>query len=728
MLRSRLVLSFVLVLTSAGTASAAINFTRAPSTVVSVRPVHIAVADFNDDGRLDLAVSAPQSREVNVLISNPDGVLAPGTLFRFGARVEGIAAGDLNQDGFPDIAVASERSSGVFTIINNPDNPGSFAPATLRSIGQKPTAVAIADFDGVNGNDLAVIDRTGNRLFIMVNDGRASPSFRASGDYPTGLGPEEIVTVDLNNDNVPDIVTLNLGGRRVKDVSVFLFERVTQGSPVFRKVADFGVGERPQSLVAGDFNGDSFRDVAMINRPTGPFNARVEFLFGTGDGTLLRFDPLELPCPFLTATIACRPWALAAGDFDADGHIDLAVAQDDPRTFAFNDIMAIYIGSGDGFFAPGPVFTTDPVVLAMVAADLAGVSQNRPDGLIDVAVTSSRLSSVQVFQNRTTALGLNDRLPGQRCSNDDQCTTGLCIDGVCCRTECSDIELCNVPGQEGICVPIDDFRPNGFPCDTGDVCQSGFCTDNVCCVVGACPQGARCDIPGSRGVCTPRLPNGEQCNFDEQCRFELCVDGFCCDDACLDGFCDVPGREGTCTPRLPNGQDCSLDAHCVSGICDLVERICCAEVCDFDEACSSDGMSCVPQGMTPGITPRIPGAPCTRKTDCETDLFCTDGVCCFDERCEADHFCQGGTGVCVFGTPSPTPTPTTPGTMTPTATCPAGCTCVGGVVACAGRSGGCSTTDGGGATPSEVFLALLLPIALFLMRRGRVTAAIRRRR
>ncbi len=710
-------------LVTVGPAVAGILFIKPEKRTVSPQPEFLAIADLNGDDLADIVTSSPRSKELNILFGNPDGVLTPGQVITVGNLLRDVVIGELNGDGLPDIAVIDERSDGVFILLNQGDR--TFAQPVLHSVGRNPWGVAIGDFDGVNGNDLAITDKSVDRVFIRLNDGRPNPDFsRGGGDYLVGQGPETILAADFNGDGAADLVTLNQGSTRVKDVTMLLFSRVQSGFPVFEKLANFGVGERPEHMIAGDFNGDQVLDLAMLNRPAGSLrDGQVLFLFGQGDGFLNLVNPLDIPCPFFTNGLACRPRGLGAADFDADGKVDLAITMTDPREEKLGDILNIYTGTGDGFYVPGPVFITDPRPFVLGTGDITG------GGLTDIVVNAFQLSTVQVFVNNSSA-PIDDRLPGQRCDDPNQCTTTYCVDGVCCRAECSLEELCNVPGSEGTCLPADDNRPLGRPCEAGDQCQSTFCTNEVCCVVGTCPTDARCDIPGNLGTCRLPLNNGEECTVPENCRTGNCADGFCCDSACPNGRCDIPTHLGECTPELALGETCSLDDQCTSGICDVAGRVCCSTTCASTEECSLDGTSCGPpiRTQTPQVTvtkaPGEDGSSCTNDDQCDSNN-CVDNVCCKVDNCEGSEVCSLGTGECA------TPTPTGRGTPTSTpdlscGVCPSDCPCVNGLCLCAGRSGGgCSTTDTHDSR--QVFLALLLPAGLLLARRLRAVKVDKRR-
>jgi hypothetical protein len=84
-------------------------------------------------------------------------------------------------------------------------------------------------------------------------------------------------------------------------------------TPSFGTATNFGVGDGPQSVTTGDFNGDGKLDLATANSASN----NVSVLFGDGSGG------------FGTATnfaVGISPQSVTTGDFNGDGKLDLATA------------------------------------------------------------------------------------------------------------------------------------------------------------------------------------------------------------------------------------------------------------------------------------------------------------------------------------------------------------------------------------------------------------------
>src|SRR5205085_12545490 len=104
--------------------------------------------------------------------------------------------------------------------------------------------------------------------------------------------------------------------------------------------------------------------------------SKPDVLLATASAALLRPPGIEVPCPFFTNGQPCKVLELTAGDLDANGTIDLAVAITDPRSRGSNvqlvDALQAFGGRGDGGFVPGPVFGIQKAPHSIATGDVTG--------------------------------------------------------------------------------------------------------------------------------------------------------------------------------------------------------------------------------------------------------------------------------------------------------------------------------------------------------------------
>ena len=320
----------------------------------------IAVGDFNKDGYLDIAVSYLEDSNVQVLLNNESSGFNPSTTYAVGKQPYWIASGDLNGDGYPDLVTANTTDGTVSVLLNNgKGGNGTFAAAVPYTVGKQPYQVAIGDINGDGYPDLAVTNYGANTVSILMGSktGTFTPSATtlstcanpygvAIGDfkhngypsvavtcysaaqlevfpnngngtfgtpaiYTTDTDPSSLVVGDFNRDNKLDIVVANTTANVVDFFA-------GNGNNTFLNSKQSPSLNFPDSIAAGDFNGDGILDIVGV-APN--FNA-VELTLGVGDGTFGTFQQ-RAAGEFGAKT---QPWAVAAGDFNNDGKLDIVTA------------------------------------------------------------------------------------------------------------------------------------------------------------------------------------------------------------------------------------------------------------------------------------------------------------------------------------------------------------------------------------------------------------------
>ena len=171
---------------------------RAPNIAAGRLPAGIIAADFNGDGRPDLATANGFGNNVSVMLGTSDGEFAPPVSYAAGASMSGIIARDFDNDGDVDIAATAQSGHTLYLLSGLGD--GTFAAAVGYPASNSPGAIAAADFDADGDEDLAVSATT---VLIFLNNGDAT----FSPGPPTATAGEGVAVADFNGDGHIDIAT-----------------------------------------------------------------------------------------------------------------------------------------------------------------------------------------------------------------------------------------------------------------------------------------------------------------------------------------------------------------------------------------------------------------------------------------------------------------------------------------------------------------------------------------
>ncbi len=326
-------------------------------------PVSLVAADFNGDGKLDLAVAEPYSNTVAVLLGKGNGSFETPLTFTVSSSVS-IAAGDINGDGHVDLAVTSGQS--VLVFLGN--GAGKFHQVDSYPTNGVAAQVALADLNNDGKMDLVYIGSPGIATRLGLGNGKFGAATNFGGD---ALG---FALGDFNGDGFLDVASSYAG---------FVQIGLGTGSGTFSTGAGISlpfVGgisflAAPEYITVADFNGDGHLDLAVgLLNEAAPQN--LALVFGAGDGTFPTQTMLPEECP-------C---ALATGDFNGDHKVDLAMGNSLANT------VSIALGNGNGTF-PAPVV---PDAAAMSVRGMAVADLNK-DGNLDLITASGDAAPGQVI-------------------------------------------------------------------------------------------------------------------------------------------------------------------------------------------------------------------------------------------------------------------------------------------------------------------------------------------
>lgn len=297
------------------------TFTLQPTApLVGAQPLAVAVGDFNGDGKLDVAVANSGDNTVTILLGNGDGTFTPASgspITGFSGPVSIAVAQFRTVGNRLDLAVANSSNNTVSILLGNGD--GTFTVGTPVSVTASPQAVVAADFDADGTQDLAVAvnpssNPTQNNIALFQGNGDgtfvASPVILSTG----GSTPLYLVAFDLYRHSKPDLAVSNAASNTV---SVFS-NTSTSGTISFGAPTSLATGMSPHGIAAGNFNdsqGNPAPGIGVANQGGGNNSVSV-FL----ENIAGNFVP-ALGSPF---PVGAAPMAVVAGDFNGDGYLDLA--------------------------------------------------------------------------------------------------------------------------------------------------------------------------------------------------------------------------------------------------------------------------------------------------------------------------------------------------------------------------------------------------------------------
>jgi hypothetical protein len=244
-------------------------------------------------------------------------------------------------------------------------------PAPSPIVGKNPQSVAVGDFNGDGKWDLAVANFGSDNVSILLGNGDGT--FGPAKNFGVGTGPFFIAVGDFDGDGKLDLAVANLLS---SNVSILL----GKGDGTFCRAPGCGLppapdppaGTDPSAVAVGDFDKDGKLDLAVANFS----DNNVSILLGKGNGTF------SAPSNF---AVDANPRWVASGDFNNDGKLDLAVANSGSTT------VSILLGKGDGTFAAAMPFGADFLPFSVAVGDFNG------DGKADLAVANNGSNNVSIL-------------------------------------------------------------------------------------------------------------------------------------------------------------------------------------------------------------------------------------------------------------------------------------------------------------------------------------------
>lgn len=335
-----------------------------------------AVADFNNDGILDVVSIDPSGNALLVSLGNGNGTFQPAISTPAPNHPANLVVGYFDSDLIPDVVTANYGSGTTTSTISlyRSTGSGAFYPRVDTKVGKGPIALGTGDFDCDGWWDLMVVNSRDNTVYAMHNT--SSWHFLRYSTLPTNVNPVSIATGDFNNDGKLDLAVANFGNYAGNTVSIFL----GNGNLSFQPKVDYVTDGGTQSVIAADLNGDGILDLATANGcghgAYCGYPGTVSVLLGNGNGTFQNAVNYDA---------GSYPFTVVAGNFRSTNALDLAVSDLDSGQIFFLQ------GAGNGTFPGSIAVPTNGRPVGLVTGDFNN------DGKLDLAVGGTNPSALTVM-------------------------------------------------------------------------------------------------------------------------------------------------------------------------------------------------------------------------------------------------------------------------------------------------------------------------------------------
>jgi len=344
----------------------AVPLVEAPGSPIKFTypPVAIETGDFNEDGKLDLAVI---SFDLHILLERGNGEFTeaqspPCPVSRSLSYVR-TALGDFNEDGHLDLAISDMGSGNLFILLGDGHGGFSPAPGSPVAIGGKPMSLVAADFNGDGHLDLAVATWETREIYLLLGDGLGEFTSPTCVSPLVLVNPTSLTAGDFNGDGLVDLAVTELRGRVVVLLGT--------GHAQFQFKESIQVGAGTNWIAKGDFNEDGHLDLITANKEDGT----VTVIFGNGTGGFASRTDLGLEYPTLPAALV----TVLPGDFNGDGHLDFAAICSSLVVH-----LSIRLGDGLGRFTSPINYNLGMFYEVVTVSDFDG------DGRSDIAIAGTR--------------------------------------------------------------------------------------------------------------------------------------------------------------------------------------------------------------------------------------------------------------------------------------------------------------------------------------------------
>jgi hypothetical protein len=284
-------------------------------------PSSVAIGDFNNDGKQDVAIANKDSSFISVKFGNGTDGYSSETTIPILPNTTAIALADFNGDGNLDITAINTTDFRVYNILGNGD--GTFEIPIYLNLQYSPTEITVANFNNDGNKDVIITNAVSDNVTIRLGTGTGS--FYEEIVVDVGVSPKHVVTANFNNDTFTDFAVVNYADNTV---SIHL----SNGDGSFSNPTVVAVGQGPSYITVGDFNTDGNQDFATANKDANSIS--IGLGDGLGGATVSEINTTD------------APEIIKVGAFNGDEVLDLITISNSVS----DALLKVYNGDGLGSF------------------------------------------------------------------------------------------------------------------------------------------------------------------------------------------------------------------------------------------------------------------------------------------------------------------------------------------------------------------------------------------
>jgi hypothetical protein len=321
----------------------------------------VVLADVDGDARLDAIVCGAERGQLTVLRGDGRGGFVSRTSIADAPGLHSLVAGDLDRDGDVDLVGMHHDSFDVHVLVGDGLGGFAIAAAVPARTGGKPHThgLALADFDADGDLDALTSDQDAGSVALLLGDGRGGLALAEGSPWAIGNDPYPPAIGDIDGDGHLDVVA-----PLVRMAAVGVLRGNGGGSFTAAPGAPGPLAERPLSLSLGDVTGDGRVDAVVAHDDT----SIATVLVGDGEGGFTKSSVIDF---------GARSFDLELVAFDGDATLDLLATR-------LPVGVTLLAGDGRGGFAamPGSPFECGREPAALATGDLDG------DGDLDLVLAN----------------------------------------------------------------------------------------------------------------------------------------------------------------------------------------------------------------------------------------------------------------------------------------------------------------------------------------------------